>query len=198
MRKNTSEHGVSGFSVLELLIVIGIVLVVAAMTMVQIQPTLQAARVNNAQTLVLAQLRTARERAIDRRQVERITFTAPQAILIEERVPGAGGNVWNQVLTISLPNDLQFLTINGIPATPATVPDGFGAGNLAIDFAGGTALYFQPDGSSQDVNGVTLSGVVYIARPGELSSSRALTVIGSTGRIRAYRLVTVAGNPTWQ
>jgi hypothetical protein len=49
---------------------------------------------------------------------------------------------------------------------------------------------FMPDGSSQDNLGNFNSGIVYLTRPADttLSSSRAITVWGATGRIRGWQM----------
>ena len=51
-------------------------------------------------------------------------------------------------------------------------------------------IMFMPDGSSQDTLGNYNSGVVYLTRPGDLYSSRAVSVFGTTGRVRGWRLLT--------
>jgi hypothetical protein len=60
-------------------------------------------------------------------------------------------------------------------------------------------IYFQPDGSAQDANSNINNGVVYIARPGDLASSRAITLWGATGRLRGWRLyITGTGTKAWR
>ena len=66
---------------------------------------------------------------------------------------------------------------------------------FAIDFdqgigaGGATSVVFCPDGSAQDTVGNLNNGVVYMARASELYSSRAITLWGSTGRLRGWRLL---------
>jgi hypothetical protein len=55
-------------------------------------------------------------------------------------------------------------------------------------------ISFYPDGSAHDLAGNLNNGVVYIARPGDLYSSRAITLTGATGRIRGWRLAGGAKN----
>ncbi|HTF44810.1 MAG TPA: hypothetical protein VK641_12960, partial [Terriglobales bacterium] len=75
-----------------------------------------------------------------------------------------------------------------------TTPDAFGVGTPAIDFDQGVAggvkntVYFYPDGSAQDSLNNINNGVIYLGRPGDLLSSRAITVWGATGRLRGWRL----------
>ncbi len=56
---------------------------------------------------------------------------------------------------------------------------------------------FMPDGSARDVNGNLNSGILYLARNGDLYSSRAVTLYGATGRIRGWRLLRFGGAPKW-
>jgi hypothetical protein len=106
------------------------------------------------------------------------------------------------VATFTLPQDVAFSTQAGYPSTATTVPDGFGAGTVPIDFDQGMGLgsqnyvMFMPDGSSQDLLGNWNSGVLYMGRAGDLYSSRAITVFGATGRIRGWRLY-LQGVNTW-
>ena len=124
----------------------------------------------------------------------------PGTIQVQYQPPAIAGVVQpiQQVITYSIPTDVSFAVKAGFPAT---APDGFGTGVNPIDFgqglAGGPLNYvvFMPDGSSQDSLGNYNSGVVYINRPADaLYNSRAVTVWGSTGRIRGWRLVQVGGD----
>ena len=56
---------------------------------------------------------------------------------------------------------------------------------------------FLPDGSAHDLLGNLNNGILYLARNGDLYSSKAITVFGSTGRVRGWRLVSQAGAATW-
>jgi len=94
----------------------------------------------------------------------------------------------------------------GVPErspVPAAAPDGFGAGVNPIDFgqtlAGEPMNYvvFMPDGSARDNLGNFNSGVVYLNLPADLYTSRAVTVWGSTGRVRGWRLNQIGAVGTW-
>ena len=104
--------------------------------------------------------------------------------------------------SVPLPNGVQFTVVAGIPTTPQT-PDGFGIGNVAIDFAqatggGGNVIYFQPDGTAVDAAGNPNNGVLYIARPGQLATSHAITLFGSTGRLKTWNLSKQGATVKWQ
>lgn len=177
-----------GFSLLETVIVVALIAVVTAISIFNIAPALRVARVNSAHNAIIAALTAARERAIAERRVYMVSFILPRTIT---QTMSATGTV---VETTMLPQDVIFSNEPGIPNTITTTPDGFGIGVNAIDFdigvglGGANTVYFYPDGSARDINGRINNGVVYLARPGELMSSRAVTVFGITGRIRGWQL----------
>ena len=48
-------------------------------------------------------------------------------------------------------------------------------------------MKFTPDGTLRRSGRRTLNGTVFLAMPNSALSARAVTVLGSTGRIRGYR-----------
>lgn len=198
-----------GFSLLEMMIVVCIGMTLTAVTFMSLQPMLKQAHVDTAYNTTLMTLRNYRSKAITERKRYIVAFTAPNTITVSYW--GVGAPVAPApvvVSTFNLPNDVQFMTQAGMPSTATTVPDGFGNGGTAIDFGQGLGLgslnyvMFMPDGSSQDQNnpagnGDINSGVLYFGRANELTSMRAVTVFGSTGRIRGWRLYNPAGGAVW-
>lgn len=196
------QTGTSGFSLLEMMAVIAIVMLVTAVSFVSLQPALRQQHVTSAYNATLNTLRRARDQAAGDMRVYVVTFTAPNTITVTQN--STTGPV---LITTVLPPDMTFHIEAGIPTSPTvapTTPDGFGTGGNAIDFdqgvgAGGAiSLYFQPDGTSVDINGNINSGVVYMARTGDLMSSRAITVWGTTGRIRGWTLVKNGAVVMWR
>jgi prepilin-type N-terminal cleavage/methylation domain-containing protein len=198
VRKGRTE---AGFSLIEALVVIAIVLVMAATAIIQIGPRLKSAKTDTALATALGQLRQYHEAAVDQRHVYRVSFMAPRTIQVDQMTFDSSGNqVFTFINSIDLPIETQFACIEGIPTSQSGVPDGLGNGKTAIDFSldhggGGTAVFFQKDGRATDSAGRLNDGVVYIAQTGELSSSKALSVLGATGRIKGWRL-TVGSNST--
>jgi len=206
-----------GFTMIEMAIVIAIVFIVSSMAFMSLQPVLKDARANTAFNNVLMQLRLARQRAVTERKQYIVCLgnAAPagaatplgapnaQSIQVYRWDAGTALSAAAQVTAITLPYDIGFQTLTGLPNTPATVPDGFGTGSTAIDFDQGVnngirdQVMFLPDGSAHDTNGNLSSGIVYIARNAELYSSRAVTLYAATGRIRGWRLNKVSGSPVW-
>ena len=215
LRTNISCRA-GGFSLLEMVIVMALMLIMASVSFVSMQPMLRQQRVTNAYNTVLSAMRQARDNSVAQRTSYVVTFnssTVPHSITIAPTFAGPQGIL--APVTFNLPYDIRFSAESGIPTSAPLVPDGFGTGAKAVDFGytasggvgGKTVIYFCPDGSAQDgagaggagqCTGNQNNGVVYIARSGELLSSRALTVWGSTGRIRGWRLYSGGGGAVWQ
>jgi Tfp pilus assembly protein FimT len=191
----------SGFSLLEMMIVVAIGMTVVAISVITLVPTLNENHVDQSYDTTLSVLRNYRNLAISQSNRYIITFTAPGTITVQlwgYAVPVSPAPV--TVATFTLPTDVQFAVQ---PAFPAAAPDGFGTGVTAIDFDQGMGLgsqnyiIFMPDGSSKDTLGNYNSGIVYIARTNDYYRSRALTVWGTTGRIRGWRVYNQSGVNKW-
>lgn len=191
-----------GFSLLEMMVVVGITLTALAVNFMFLQPGLKAARANAAASEVFMLMRRYRQQAVDERKRYIVTFTAPNTIQVSRwdvALPVSPAPV--VITTQQLPQDTQFQIVAGVPT--ANTPDNFGVGGVAIDFGQNIGLgglnyvMFMPDGSAQDTLGNLNNGVVYTARTGDLYSSRAITVFGATGRLRGWQLLNQAGNATW-
>jgi prepilin-type N-terminal cleavage/methylation domain-containing protein len=189
-----------GFSLLELMIVIAIGLTMAGVTFIALMPLFKQNHVDAAYDTTLSVIRSYRNQSITQSKRYIITFTPPGTITVQYwgvGVPVSPAPV--TVATYTLPSDIQFAVQAGYPAA---APDSFGTGGSAIDFDQGMGLgsqnyiMFMPDGSSQDSLGNYNSGLVYLTRPGDLYSSRAVSVFGTTGRVRGWRLFNQGGN-TW-
>lgn len=201
----------SGFSLIEMLIVVAIGIIATAITFVSMVPVMQQQRVNNAYNTTLAAMRQARDNAVSQRTSYAVTFatsatsnTITVAPALPSSVTGFQGD--QSSVVYKLPTDVSFLAQSALAS--AAAPDGFGNGTAAIDFGytanggsgGQTVVYFCPDGSSQDAtggvglcSGIWNGGVVYIARQGDVLSSRAVTLWGGTGRIHGWRLYAASG-----
>jgi prepilin-type N-terminal cleavage/methylation domain-containing protein len=200
-----STRRMRGFSLIEMMIVVTVLLIACAVGFMALQPAIKQARVTNAYNFALGALRQAREDAVGDRRVYMVTFSnavVPNTITITQSDTGV------VTATYKLPTDIVFGTQSpGFPTsqtTAPTTPDAFGIGGTAIDFdqgvAGGvkTAIYFYPDGSAQDANNNINNGVVYVGRTADITSWRAITVWGATGRLRGWRLLPNAGSYYWR
>jgi prepilin-type N-terminal cleavage/methylation domain-containing protein len=194
----------SGFSLIEAMVVVAIIVILAGVAIIQIAPALKTAKSNTALQSALGVMRRYHQAAVDQRRIYRISFIAPRTIQVDQVSFDTNGNqVFTFVSSTDLPVETQFLCISGIPTTTGTTPDGLGTGQNPIDFSldyggGGTTVFFQKDGRSTDSAGRLNSGVIYMAQPGDLSSSKAITVLGATGRVKGWRLFTSGGKSDWR
>jgi len=170
----------AGYSVVELMFVVGIMGVLMAIAVVQIGSSRSGLNGDGAMRIVLAQMNQAREQAITQRRNMRLTFTGGSLVsIIREEVPGP---VLTTISSVSFEGRLQFVTVAGLPDTP----DAFG-NSSAVAFGAATEKKFAPDGTLVDQDGLTLNGTVFVALPNDKQSARAVTIFGSTGRVRGFR-----------
>lgn len=200
-RRRSSEalprSSTRGFTVLELAIVVVVTLILAGMATFQIVAAIRQAHINAAAQIVERELRNAREKSVDTRTEYVVTFQTPGRILTQTIAAG----VLSAPTSIHLPNDEQFLIAPGVTSAPENPP--FGSAKLAIDFdlgngGGSNVLFFYPDGTVLDAAGNLNNGVAYIARPGDLYSSKAVTIWGATGRVKIWTLAGKGGATQWR
>jgi prepilin-type N-terminal cleavage/methylation domain-containing protein len=195
-----------GFTLIEMLIVLSISFVISAFAVMSVLGALRDGRVTTAYNLTLETMRNTRQLAVDNRKTYYVTFALPQTLQVWRQDQGSPALPPPVLLnTFQLPFDVNFDTEPGIPTTATTTPDGFGTALSPLDFdqgsgGGGTAVYFKPDGGAYDLAGNVNNGVIYLAHPGSLYSSRAITLYGLTGRMRGWRLYknNASGASQWQ
>jgi len=189
-----------GFSLLEMLVVVGLAFTVMGFAVMNTMSTSQNARANAAMDAVISQLRQARELAIAKRRNVQVQFTSPNQIQLTlltlpgEPVPAVMPAVY---LNDKVGGGLNFYVFPSIPDTPMNFgnstainlqqPTGGGAWTCMFTTSGafvGTAqsaatLYQATN--NNPVNASLFMGVV-----GKPNTARAVTVFGATGRVRSY------------
>lgn len=184
----------SGFTIIELTVVTMIIMIVAVMAIVGISPALQNAKYDAAMRQLVSQIRQAREYAIANRRYVQITFPTvglrPQVVMTQMNTltPGAGG-VNPVISTVTIEGPGTYLVYPGMPDTP----DGYGNGGAVYfeGLIGGPVggMLFQSDGEL--VDGTTflpINGSVYLStNNGQATTARAVSVLGTTGRVRGWK-----------
>jgi prepilin-type N-terminal cleavage/methylation domain-containing protein len=197
-----------GFSLVELLIVIAVISVLASMAIMSTMSSTYGSKANDAMFEVITQLRTAREIAVTKRRNVLVTFTAPNEIqLTVETLPGEtpatpiapvylndgvpGGNIF-YVYPGTPDTPMGFGNSSAITLTPATG----GTAGLAVMFSTSGALVgstgtsgYNTVGDNNPVNASIFTGIA-----GQGNTARAVTVMGTTGRVRSYSWT----GTTWQ
>jgi prepilin-type N-terminal cleavage/methylation domain-containing protein len=168
-----------GFTLIDLLVAIALIAILAGMTVVSIQRALVDAHGDSTMAQVVSTLRRARETAIAQRRPVDVLFVAPDRLqLVRNEIP-AGQTT---IADLNLDHGAVFELNAGLPDTP----DDFG-NDAAVDFGDAATIQFRSDGTLVDETGLPLNGTVFVMRPGELTSARAVTVTGGSGRSQGYR-----------
>lgn len=169
-----------GFSLIELLMVVAIIGVLAAIAIGVTPSVVNTSKGQSGATQVSAALRRAREMAISRRRNVRVTFQAPNQLVLDQiDVPGPGTTA---IETIILEGRIQYGTF-GV----ADTPDLFGNA-AAVQIGGAAGLpMFTSEGMFTDSNGDPANATITLGIPGQVSTANAITILGATAAIRQYR-----------
>jgi prepilin-type N-terminal cleavage/methylation domain-containing protein len=190
MMRKQSNKPQQGFSLLEGLVVMGIISIVLAMAIINFGNMLPNARANSAMDQLLYQLRSARERAISHRREMQIQFVGTNKLTVTELwVTGTPP----PPTTYTFEGGAIYTLLPGVPDTPMA----FGNGS-AIYFGGGATpppiMKFTTNGSFIDGGNTLVNGTAFLGIPGKNQTARAITILGATGRVREYHY----DNSQWQ
>lgn len=199
MRKTGRRE--KGFSLVEGMIVAGIMMIMMSLAIVQSFGSTEAYRANSAMDTIMSQLRVARQLAISQRRNVTITFntaTIPESITYTV-VANAGDIYTPPPVTVYISPQVTFSGVSE-PDTPMQFGTCNGAYGVCIaNVSGGPpVMEFTSVGQFTDNTGVnTLNGTVFLAITGQQSTARAVTIMGSTGRVRAYTYAGGTGSAFW-
>jgi Tfp pilus assembly protein FimT len=168
-----------GFSLIELIMVVGIIMTVLGMAALSATSLGPSIRANSGLATVMAQMRTAREQAISERRNIQVEFIGDNQIRLTRYDLPAGTTVLG---TVALSDPVKFTMFPDLPDTP----ENFGA-DAAISFGGAATLTFLSDGTFVDAGGQPLNGTIFLGIPDNSATARAVTILGATGRVHAYR-----------
>jgi len=169
----------AGFTMVECAVACCFIFTVTGFALLNIQGILPAMRANEASSQILAQLRTGRELAISQRRNIEVRFVGNNQVeFVRADVP-SGTTLLSRA---TLGNSFEFQVFSAVPDTP----DSFGKA-AAVDFHGASRLFFLSDGTFVDLQGNPLNGSIFLGLPNHPETARAVTILGATGRVRAYR-----------
>jgi Tfp pilus assembly protein FimT len=174
-----------GTSLLEVMMTVAIMGVVGGMGTAQMAGTRRSMQGDGAMRVVMSQLTAAREMAITQRRNMEVQFIGGNWIrIVRHEAPGIATTV---LTSVALEGNVTFSLTSGVPDTPDT----FGAGN-AVCFGMACAsqgMMFGSEGQLMDANGNPLNGTVFLSIPNAPLAVRAVTVLGTIGRVRGYKWV---------
>jgi prepilin-type N-terminal cleavage/methylation domain-containing protein len=185
----------AGFSLLEMVVVIALVLITARIAVVQMKNTMAAMAADVASNLVVSQMGYARQLAVDQRRNVTMGFQGNNEIKVTRQELGGSTTLMSDV---TLPAGYTF----GFPSGVQDTPDGFlsgstlyssiGTSGTAVFIGAGTTGTFLGDGTFVDGSNILMNGTVFTMGGGN-GSARAVTLSGSTGKVKQY----MAQGTTW-
>jgi prepilin-type N-terminal cleavage/methylation domain-containing protein len=176
-----SVHSERGFTLIEVMMMVTLIGILGSMAIFQIGSARPAMVADGAMRTVMGQLNLARETAVaQRRQVDVICDEDKQVLrLIRRNLP--------EGTTLLAETPFESGVRYGLPESlPEDTPDKFGKG-AEVYFAAAQSISFNSDGMLIDGGGSPVNGTIFLMLPKQTLSLRAVTVLGSIGRVRGYR-----------
>lgn len=198
-------HRISGFSIIELIIVLGIIAVMSAISLPYIVNFKKGYKSEDQAIKMIDVMRETAQLALNRRRTMRfqIDLTANAMLIIDEF------NAQPDVLVKSIPLELTRDLRNDIIPVGVTIPNPPNYANIAFttDTTGhrvgaatvnGNSIWaarFRSDGSVVNAANVPISASIYIwppvtpgsTTPRNLAEVRAITLFGGSGAIRYWK-----------
>ena len=180
----------NGFSLLEAVVVIGLMMVMMAFAIFKSTSMMPNYKADSAQDVVVSTLRQARQTAITQRRDVEVwidqTFSGTDQVQhIKYQVVAISGDQPQPLVSVGLPRGSQMVLEPGVPDTP------MGFGNNAAVYIGNVGggppvMKFRSTGAYTDPVYSPLNGTIFIGVPSQAFTARAVTIMGGTGRVRPY------------
>jgi prepilin-type N-terminal cleavage/methylation domain-containing protein len=179
MNSNPAGRSDAGFSMVEMMTVILIIGVIAAMAMYSIVGALPNIQANNGLNVAIGVVKNGKYLAVSQRRNYQLLFAGNNQLWLRRLEVPAG---FTDQPVVTLPGGVQFLLFPGVTDTP----DAYG-NCAAICFGGTLTQTFMSNEVFVDAAGAPLNGTIFVGIPGNQATQRAITITGATGRIRSYR-----------
>jgi len=166
-----------GFSLVEVTVVVGLIMIGSAVAVVQMRQSVAAIDADKASNMAIAELRYARQVAVDERRTVNVAFVGSNGITVTRQ---NGGGSTTLLDSVTLPSGYTF----GLPTGVDDTPEAFG-NTQPVSFNLGTTGSFLGDGIFVSGAGIVMNGTVFTIGSGN-GSARAVTLTGASGRMKQY------------
>jgi Tfp pilus assembly protein FimT len=167
--------GSAGYSLIELMVVVGTISLLGGAAVMQMGSLRTGLQGDGAMRVAMGALNLAREAAVARRRSVTVDFVGTNVIRT---------TVGEEVSEVAFESGVEFALVAGVGDTPDTF------GRVSATTFGSvtrTSVVFNSEGSLVDGAGTPMNGTIFLAIPNTGLSARAVTVLGTTGRVRGYR-----------
>ena len=168
-----------GFSLPEILTIVALIGLLFGITIIAFQAAAVTIQGDSNLRIIEGQLKFARDVAVSQRRAVQVVFVEPNIVQVIRLDRPAGTTLLS---TAVLENNTTFIDFDDIPDTPET----FGAGSVYGPDPADT-LMFTADSMFTDPSGSPANATIFIGQAGKKTTARAVTVFGTTARIRTYR-----------
>lgn len=165
---------------MEMITVLALIMVGSAMAIPVTMSMVRNARGDSAMVTTATFLESIRDRAVAERRNMQLSFPANNTIVVE-RIEVPSG-LLTEVNRLVLEEGEEWNRQAGVPDTP----DLFGGGG-AVNFTGVAPVMFTSDGSLIDSAGDVTNATIFVGRPGQVETQRAVTIWGVTGLLRSWK-----------
>jgi prepilin-type N-terminal cleavage/methylation domain-containing protein len=170
----------AGFTLIEVMLVVMLVGIIGSMAVFQFGAARPGLVADGAMRTLMAQFSAARELAVAQRRNVQLTFDVVNNTFTITRLDEPAGTT--VIAQAPFEGGVRFGVVDGVPDTP----DAFG-NTSATAFGGAQSILFNSEGMLVDASGNPINGTVFVNIPDAAQSYRAVTVLGSVGRVRGYR-----------
>ncbi|HYR91667.1 MAG TPA: prepilin-type N-terminal cleavage/methylation domain-containing protein [Terriglobia bacterium] len=160
-----------GFGLIEMMVVAVLIVSGSTVAVSQMRQAAAAIDADKASNMVIAELRYARQVAVDERSTVNVAFVGPDVITVARQHRGGATSLLDSV---TLPSGYTF----GLPTGVDDTPEAFGN---TLGMTGS----FRADGTFVCGAGVVMNGTVFTISAGN-DTARAVTLTGATGRMKEY------------
>jgi Tfp pilus assembly protein FimT len=183
--KRPRRNAEAGYSVIEMMFILAIMGLLSAMAVIQISSIRPGMIADGAMRAVIGQMMAAREQAITQRRAVRVTFAQPNRIAAVREVGVGTAAVLTTLSSTIFEGGVKYSVVSGLPDSPDTFGNSSSTG---INYSASVSnIKFTPEGTLTDQDGGGVNVSVFVSIAGQAISARAVTVLGSTGRIRGYK-----------